>query len=257
MKIGMVLMRLILNLQNKKTMKKLIYLLSISFLLLQSCSSSDSPSGADNSYEGVLLKRSLGDDVNEYIYENGNKLSKIVYGLDGFDKFTYSGNLITKIESVDDKGLIGVITTFSYNSNNKLIETREYTAQSLESVSQFTYNSDGTVTINSRSRGSSNGVDQWYENINKYYFDKAGNLIKMENEYVTTLIYYDNKNWPLKNVAGIHALYQSNNNRIRELRTSTYGSSNTIWTYDYNSMNYPISGTRLENGKSTQLSFSY
>jgi hypothetical protein len=238
-------------------MRKLIYLFSIVFFILQACSSGDSSESINNSNEAVLLKRSLDEGINEYIYQNGNKLSKIVYGMGGYDKFTYSGNLITKVEWVNDKGVVDAITTYSYNSNNKLIEMREYSSQSLEHVSQYAYNSDGTVTINSRSRGSSNGVDQWYENIDKNYFDKAGNLIKMENEYETTLFYYDNKNWPLKNVAGIYVLYQSNNNIIRETRTSTYGSSNTTWTYDYNSMNYPISGTRIENGKSTQVSFSY
>lgn len=239
-------------------MKK-IYILAIAFFFLQSCSSGDNTSSnnSSNSNEEVLLKRSLDEGINEYIYENGNKLSKIVHGMGGYDKFTYSGNLITKVEWVDDKGVIGVISTYSYNTNNKLIERREYTAQSLESVSQYIYNSDGTVTINSKSRRSSNGVDSWNESIDKNYFDKDGNLIKTEDGYGTTLFFYDNKNWPLKNVAGVYILYQSKNNIIKETHSNTYGNSNTTWTYEYNNLNYPVSGTRVENGKSTLVSFSY
>lgn len=239
-------------------MKKTFFLLIVTFLILQSCSSSDNDGSVNNSYEGVLLKRFLGNDgISDFIYENGNKLSKIVYSSQGYDKLTYSGNLITKVEDVDAQGVINVITTYSYNSNNKLLETREYSAQSLESVSQYTYNSDGTVTINSMTRGSSNGVDQWNNHVDKNYYDTAGNVIKSENEYETTLIFYDNKNWPLKNVEGIYALYQSKNNIIRETRTSTFGSSETTWTYTYNSLNYPISATKIENGNSTPISFSY
>ena len=241
------------------TIKKIFFLLSVLFLILQSCSSSDNAGSVNNSYQGVLLKRSLGNDgISDFIYENGNKLSKIVHGSQGYDKFTYSGNLITKIEYADVNGVVSVTTTFSYNSDNKPIESRDYSIESLESISQYTYNSDGTVTINGMSRGSSNGVEQWSNSVNKIYFDTAGNVIKIENENGTTLIFYDNKNWPLKNIEGIYALYQSKNNKIRETRTSTFGSSETTWTYTYNSLNYPISATKIENGNSSNpVSFSY
>jgi hypothetical protein len=43
-------------------MKKIFYLLSVTLFLLQSCSSGDNSSGADNSSQGYLIKKIVSDN---------------------------------------------------------------------------------------------------------------------------------------------------------------------------------------------------
>ena len=97
-------------------MKKLIYLLSVTFLLLQSCSSGeDSSSGSS-----VILCKKMGPGnfTIDYVY-NGNKIEKTMINDQILRKYYYTGNLISKVEDYIDNQ-VRVISTFTYN-NNQLI----------------------------------------------------------------------------------------------------------------------------------------
>lgn len=235
-------------------MKKIIYLLSIIFLLLQSCSSGDNNSA--NTNQGVLVKKIIyiGDYADDFIYDSGNKLSKIVHSNGGYIKFTYSGNLITKMEWMNNIGIVIQYNTYTY-SNNNLIEIKTYSSQGLEANSIYTYNLDGTISINSRTRGTTNGVVFWNETITKNYFDSVGNLIKKVGPNGTNILIYDSKNNPIKNIVGFNILDQSINNIIKE--TGSNNSYLDTYSYEYNSLNYPISYTRVNSGSTTHATFTY
>lgn len=92
-------------------MKRLIYLLSISFLMFQSCSTNES-TNVSVPYEGVLIKKIVASNgfIQDFTY-NGNKLSKIEDNKGAIQQFTYKGDFISKIESKTSY-------LFSYLNNN-------------------------------------------------------------------------------------------------------------------------------------------
>jgi YD repeat-containing protein len=234
-------------------MKKLIYLLSISFLLLQSCSSSDS-SGSSIS-QSVLIKKIVYDngEVENYSY-NGNKLLKISFE-DGTSRvITYTGDLITKEEIRDESNtLTGEFSTMSY-LNNRLMQVKFYYNNILFHKDDYNYNVDGTRTITETYYKIINFSDA-RTSVKKQYFDSAENVIKEEglnanNTINSTKIYqYDTKNNPHLNITGWINVEGSGPDKINNLIKET---SSTIYTYkyEYNDQGYPISRI-MTTGNST------
>ena len=241
-----------------KIMKKLIYLLGITLILLQSCSSGDS---SDSSIgQSVLIKKILYDNGSfENFSYDGNKLLKISNEDGTSIVITYTGDLITKSEIRDKSNtLTGEFQTMSY-LNNRLAQHKNYDNNILFLKEDYNYNSDGTRTINGTTYNYINGS---YEGtyVKKQYFDAVGNIIKEEeglnanNIFETTTIYqYDTKNNPHKNITGWIIAEGSGgdglfNNVIKE-------TSGTIYTYkyEYNDQGYPISST-MTTGNSTYSS---
>ena len=229
-------------------MKKIIYLLSIAFLLLQSCSS-DNNSENSNSSGNMLLKRLEYSDNFGPIYfkYNGTKLNYFSFGeQSGLLKkqFTYSGNLITKAEWFENGVATGEKDTYTY-LNNKLIEHRTYSPGAvLERVSNFEYISDGTINLTAEN-SSGNIV------FAKLYLDSSGNVIKSESSSYFVLYEYDNKNNPYRNITGYSEIFLTdpnlgNNNLTKKVFTN---SSSYNYNYQYNSQNYPISCEILEPGQ--------
>ena len=91
-------------------MKKLLCLLSASFLVLMGCSKDDATSENPDS-STVLLKKIIDTDSDgiettaEYTYE-GNKLIEVSYSDGNIEKSTYTGDLITKVEFFEEEVLI-------------------------------------------------------------------------------------------------------------------------------------------------------
>lgn len=221
-------------------MKKLLYLLSIAVLMLQSCSS-DNNSENSNSSGNMLLKRVEYSDISVPIYfkYNGTKLNYFSYGETGLLKkqFTYSGDLITKTEWFENGVATGEKQTYSY-LNNKVIEERTYSPGAiLEYIRNISYNSDGSldVIVTGYNGNSSYGYTA--------FIDSNNNIIQIGD----TLYEYDNMNNPYKNITGYYKLYLGNggNNNLTQENT-TYGST---YNYQYNSQNYPISCEILEPGQ--------
>ena len=256
-------------------MKKLIYLLSITFLMLQSCSSGNESvdSGDNNNPNGeVLLKRieTLNGDVGLFNYVEGNKLSTLTTKSgEIINKITYTGNQITYIEWPSEQ-----IVAFTYDGD-KIIQEKVYSigannSNKLEETSDYIYNSDGSITINSLDNTSTQNGNKSKEIL---LFDTSGNLIKIERSYFsnnsylngsTTYYEYDSNNSPYKNIRGnkvvLSNLFRSpyKNNLVKE--TSIYSSVTTIeYTakYKYNSNGYPISSESLANGYTSFLSYYY
>lgn len=256
-------------------MKKLIYLLSITFLMLQSCSSGNEPvdSGDNNNPNGeVLLKRitNINGDVGLlFNYIEGNKLSTITTKSgEIINKITYTGDQITYIEWPSDQ-----IDVFTYDGD-KIIQFKEYSigannSNKLEVSSDYIYNSDGSITINSL---TNNGTQNWDKSKYILHFDASGNLIKRERFYFgnysysnTTYYEYDTNNSPYKNIRGnkeaLSHLFRDpyKNNLVKETSISASSVATIEYTakYKYNSIGYPISFEYVDNGNTSFLSYYY
>jgi len=262
-------------------MKKIFYLLSITFLLLQSCSSGDSPDSPGspdnpNPSGGTLLKKIVCSNglVFNYTY-NGNKLSKIAGENgenSGYYKFTYTGDLITKYEIANNYDEKAMFKVFNYENNDiKQIKNYSWTGV-LEDVDDLIYNNDGTITVTKTDSGS--GIKDIH--IYKEYYNSEGNIYKTTNNYgggetSVDTYEYDTKNSPFKNIIGMTNLSRFNNT-MSDLPYTTFifpvrGSLNNVIkvnsddnitaSYQFNNQGFPISATINENGQIYILTYYY
>jgi hypothetical protein len=231
-------------------MKKVFYLLSVIFLMLQSCSSDDNSGNSNNSGLVLLKKLEYTDNYGPiYFTYNGTKLNYYSFGeQSGLLKkqFSYSGDLITKAEWFQNGVATGEKDTYFY-SNNILSEHRQYSPGAvLERIYKYVYNLDGTIDLTSE---NSNGD---IINFAKLYLDSNGNVIKSESSSdIFSLFEYDNKNNPYNNITGFSKLYLTSpnygtNNLTKKTRSNNIYSKN----YQYNSQNYPTTCEILEPGQS-------
>ena len=213
-------------------MKKLIYLLSVTFLLLQSCSSGeDSSSGSS-----VILCKKMGPGnfTIDYVY-NGNKIEKTMINDQILRKYYYTGNLISKVEDYIDNQL-RVISTFTYNNNqliSHLIIDYPDPADPFEPIyaqkTDFTHNSNNTIS---------------YE----IYSGTPTEQSKLQTNGTITNYTYDNKNSPFKNVLGVDKIIpypftQCDFDSKKHNLISKNSSDGSSWSlnYQYNNQDYPIS----------------
>ncbi|HEU4788608.1 MAG TPA: hypothetical protein VFS71_02890 [Flavobacterium sp.] len=168
------------------------------------------------------------------------------------DVYTYTGNLITKLESFNSAGVVQSSTVYLYNDKNKM--TSLVNNQGVVGIFKmlFDYNIDGTVlgTIYTNSSGvlETKGYSTVYTVLN-------GNVIKEESSAVVgglseknTIEYsFDTKKNPFANVLGFsnYTLWWSNhNNGISSVSNSN--TSSTIYT-TRNEITYNLNGSVLVN----------
>ena len=236
-------------------------LISIFFLVLTfSCSKTDS--NVDSS-STILIKSwtNPSEPTNwDFIY-NGTKIVKWTYSGSSniYITLTYSGNLITKMESFTPNNVLGGYMEFSY-VNNKLSQRKNYLYGALTYKDDFINNSDGSIQMNRTNYSSSSG-STYSEN---YFFDSVGNITRKTSSNGYSYIYtYDNKSNPYKNVSGLYGIYFtecafSPNNVLS--RTDYQGSTKTYsisTIYQYNDLSYPISGSVSYNGKAPHVENYY
>lgn len=252
-------------------MKKLIYLLSITFLLLQSCSSDDSSSSNSTS---VLVKKNIEtspDGVFTTIFTyNGNKIADVISSVTGSmartGRYTYTGDLITKVDVFDYTNTLVGRSFYNYNLDNKLASFVElnYTNDSGRRAT-YTYNSDGTIS-SSEYEGDLTSQTTLYETKTIIFNNgEVSSLIEHLGTYSETTYYtYDNKNSPFKNVLGSDKLSYAvfgtltseiNHNLIK--MDKSIGTSNFVsnWQYTYNSNDYPTSKSSVEYPNETKQFF--
>lgn len=233
-------------------MKKLLYLFAASLLVFTSCSNDDNNSSDPAS--SILVKKRIyindkGVSSSEDIVYNGNKIVSIT-GQDGsVFKYTYTGELITKTEEIDAKGVVGYTTEYSYTNGKLATSIDRNTDSELYYKTKYIYNADGTVSYDNFRGTVATGVEEAYGATGKYTF-KDGNLVKLEVSYYgedrSHVYEYDTKNNPFKNVIGISLLFDDEtavNNIVKETGISGSGaniSTNVItYSYKYDANNYP------------------
>jgi hypothetical protein len=177
-----------------------IYLLFFTLLFL-SCSDESSNNTTDNSsikpsklnYENLLY---------EFFYD-GDKIDKIrcsYNGQEGSIFFTYTGNLITKIQQTSPNGGLDDYKVMTYNGNN-LIEVKKFVysgGQTSIYTTTFDYLPNGFVECNS--------VDEVFNNIQRTLkLSPQGDVIEVDGKIV---VYHSNySSSPYKNIIGLDKLY--------------------------------------------------
>jgi hypothetical protein len=238
-------------------MKKIFYVLSITFLILQSCSSDDSSGdSSESSNQTTLLKKIVfsGQSIN-FTYQ-GNKLTKIVYPQGNYSYYliTYTGDLITRTEGFNNNNQPMNHDVFIY-SNNLLTQQKVYSnPNTLEKTYTFTYNSNNSITKNTANSSI------------LYNLDNVGNIIERKEYYNNSLqntytYIYDQKNNPFKNVIGYNPLIFGPNLVLWSMSTnnviSQAGSSGFSNNFQYNNQLYPTSVTSTSSGQTTQANYYY
>ncbi|MFH7015137.1 hypothetical protein [Flavobacterium sp. FlaQc-47] len=233
-------------------MKKLVFLLSALVLGLTSCSNDDNNSSDPSSL--ILVKKRIYTEANEIsshddIVYNGDKIVSIRDEDGSVLKFTYTGDVITKTEEIDQDGKLDQITEYSYTNGVLATSIDKHPDEAFYYKNKYTHNSDGTVAYEQFRVNVVTGVEEEYGAIGKFTF-KNGNITKLEVSYYgakSSYAYeYDDKNNPFKNVLGYNLLLEdaSANNVIK--MTATSGSGDNIYTatttntYKYDSNNYPV-----------------
>ena len=252
-------------------MKKLFCLFGLSALLLTSCSSGDSASTSTES--DVLVKKTVetyaldGSTVTTNYTYNGKKLVKSTDS-DGYhDDYTYTGDLITKIATIDDSdGTLIQEQIFTYNVSSQLATyvIKDYDSDE-GNRETYVYNSNGTVSITTY---VGNTTTQTVALSTGTVHFTGGLVTQVDLDvndvapYTSTQTYtYDTKNGPFKNVTGMDKFSfiggESGDvvhNVLTDHYTSTLSSDvDTITTYTYNSMNFPISDSEIEGTDATSV----
>lgn len=227
-------------------MKTYTYLLSILFAMFMSCSSGDSSNSTTS--QDVLIKKIISSEGwSETFFYDGNKLIKIAFD-DGTSRVvTYSGNYIVKTEIRDASNTFrGEYETFDY-LNNRVSQHKSYYNNIIVYQGDYIYNSNGTIiTINEKNYNSS-GVLSSTSN-KRQYVDSNGSLTKTEILNSSNVITqtdnftYDVKNGVYKNILGFSAVPSMMMGKFNlSSHISPYIS--IVYSYQYNSQNYPISST--------------
>jgi hypothetical protein len=170
------------------------------------------------------------------------------------DIYTYTGNLIMKLESFNISGVVQSSTVYSYNDKNKMTSLTNTQNNSIYKI-VFDYNIDGTVLATHYSSSSASGALEPRGNSSVYTI-LNGNVIKEESSIVnngsptqkSTVEYvFDTKKNPFSDVLGFsnYTLWWSNqNNEISSASNSN--TSSTIYTAR-NEITYNSNGSVLIN----------
>ena len=245
-------------------MKKIILFLSV-ITLIASCSSDADPLPAiDVNANSVLVKKIIETEpsgnviTTEYTYD-GNKLVKTTDNDGFYEKFFYTGDVITKIEFYNNTNQLEEQEFFEYNSSQQLISFQNL-------ILSF---NQGKKEVYSYS-GSNVNVSYYDGNVASQTNLIGTGVINFTNGVVssltknigTTEIFtytYDTKNSVAKNVLGsnkVSIVLDSDGlywlgysfNILTETHTS---GGTTTYSYVYNNQNYPVSSTAVENNIGT------
>ncbi len=236
-------------------MKKLTMAFSVLVMILSSCSSSDESVNTPPISSSVLVKKEIvededGDYTALYTY-NGNKIVKTTNSDDTSEVFTYTGDLITKLEYFTETTL-DQKDTFTYNAENKLTThlRLDYVVE-WGTKETYVYNSDGTISV-TEYIGDLTSQTQ-LSSTSKIYFTN-GEISKIEvfegGIKTRTITYtYDVKNNPYKNITGFDKLgiiFEEgiSHNLLTENDTDTADDPVT-YEYIYNSNNYPSTAKEI------------
>ncbi|WP_223678718.1 hypothetical protein [Flavobacterium hibisci] len=245
-------------------MKKILFLFGALAFALTSCSSDDDSSGSSDL---VLLKKEISTDsdgdkvITNYAYD-GNKIVKItVDGSTDGVYFTYTGNLITKMEFKYD-GDVEQINKYEYDSNNLLISfvmTEPLEEYGFKEV--YKYETDGSITVTTF-RGDD--VAQTTANGTRKITFTAGEITKITSTDSPSRSYtYDDKNNPFKNILGydkISFVEGEASGIVHNIVSEKDLDNNEVtssYVFTYNAANYPTKVTESEEGETATVEYFY
>lgn len=239
-------------------MKKIVLLLSIVLIVFTSCSSDDTteilPVPVGNRLKKVVVKEYVNGQyyqihsTEEYFYD-GDKLNRKVNESGYTTHYYYTGNLITK-----SVYFTGSANFYIYDSQERVIKRRSVSSSGTERHTDYTYNSDGTITIQSYNITPNVPVDA----RNFKVFFEPSNIVRVEEyvELVTvggTINYttkkrflLDTKNSPTSAILGFSKLINYDGNlslSSRNVLSITSDDSTTpdqVRDYIYNQNDFPM-----------------
>lgn len=225
-------------------MKKIIFLASLSLILLSSCSSDGSASEPSPLvFVKKIIRTHSANDIETltYIYDDNKIVSESSGG--GFvATYTYTGNVITKIEE---------------RVNNNFQSSREYTYVDGKVATEvfkrnyggtnsytYTHNTNGTISYKLFQSGN--------ETSTGLLTKVNGNIVKKELFSTgilssTQVFEYDNKNNPFKNVLGFNLLIDTYEDRFfPNNRTKDSADGPDVnYTFKYDTNNFPTEKKRI------------
>ena len=248
-------------------MKKFAFLLFAFLPLLNSCSGDDAVAEPEPQLttNGTILKRIITTEgatvtTSDFFY-NSNKIQKIVVSDGKTFEYTYTGNLITKMDFYVGNTLKST-EHYQYDSGEKITQRKIFDFNNNTGYrSEFSYNIDGTVSILGYV-GDFTTQNTPTANSRKVFLLGNGDVDKIEtyliingNNVTRTNYYsYDDKNSTSNPIIGLSKIKywdsgssssaNNSHNTTTTLYTSTETSSSYPYTttlnYTYNSYNYPI-----------------
>jgi YD repeat-containing protein len=241
-------------------MKKLLYLLTITFTCLSSCSTDDTEPQAPIITEvpsygtAGFLKNIISDNIHTLSGNESTKISTYFYSgtkltvfgsSDGGHTCNYENDILTSVDTDYTSGNdASSITSLEYDSEGRLITETLNHSYGYTDVSSFEYLLDGRIK-----KTSTNGDIYYFtfENgnlVKKTHFDASVSTSGLNTVFTYT---YDEKNNPFKNVtqAQVFALLDyahlnKNNILTRNIYYVEMDFNETFEaTYTYNSNDFP------------------
>lgn len=236
-------------------MKKILSIL-ITTILIISCSSSDESNQISSN---ILPKKEVWSDgtICDYLYQ-GDKLVKVQCNDGSSTLFTYSGNLITKVEFINPNS-INNRDEFSY-SNGVLTQIKEFNGNTLFKKHDIT-----NIDANTKSRitttynNSSTAVTKYREYFSNSVLIKQEKLNPNNTINWTNTFTYDLQNFVYKNITGYSLIANwydwggPFNNIKKVVFNQTNFSQSTNYLYLYNSDGYPIKCTISTSGSGNDV----
>jgi hypothetical protein len=232
---------------------KILSLAMIAILAISSCTSDDNNNTSGTS-SGTLPTKIVtiwsGGQISTSTFTySGNKIvEELIVPAEDVSKrkYTYTGDNITKIEeftgtTFDAFG--GSILTYENGKvkTTTTIAVAGYSGPKMKTTN--TYNSDGTVSVKTSSIDQITNVETPNSGSYKLTFAN-GNIVKREwfsdtavLQATDTFTYDTAKNAAFKNVTGFDQTLAEGNLKLTE--TIQTGNVNRIFTYTYNTINYP------------------
>ncbi|RZJ28476.1 MAG: hypothetical protein EOO48_09745 [Flavobacterium sp.] len=238
-------------------MRKIFCFLALSSLALTSCSSSDD---SNSSAANGLLKKTIETDsegnvvTSNYSY-NGHKIKKVEDSTGERTEFTYSGDLITKIQYFYDDGGLEQTNLYTYDSAGKLVMFQRLEPDDQYGAKEmYVYNSNGTVSV---TRFIGDATSQTEDGGTATVYFQNGEVSEIDSDSGGDLLYtYDNKNNPGKDITGFGAVTSFADLGVSGINHNLLSDDGT-YTYTYNDAGYPVTSTENFSGDVTSTQYFY
>jgi major membrane immunogen (membrane-anchored lipoprotein) len=248
-------------------MKKKLCLFLVAALTLASCSSDEN--GSDTILPTIVSYKysdSPGDNDLSTIKYNGNKIVTAGYTSNDKEVYTYTGDVITKIEDFAQEGNISSINEFTYESGKLKADVLTEIASDRTYISKrvYTYNTNGTISfVNYSVDPTTKEETKKSDGVLTYVNGNLISKIETFDSYSYTKTYqYDAKNNPFKNILGFNLLIDHETNaslnNVTKL-TTLYKYGEDITTnifnsvYQYNEKGYPTKQTQTDSSQSDEI----
>jgi hypothetical protein len=250
-------------------MKKILLLITMA-TLSASCSddlNSGNIGGDNDSY--ILPKKQVdtaadGSSLTSTYSYNGNKLTSIAYSDGTNEAYTYTENYITEIRHYENGGLVekevftygtsGLASHISYfydlanPSNNNAVKY------------EYTYSGTG-ITVNKFTGDDSSQTTA--AGTATLVISSNGNITQYQSGTTTIAYSFDLNSSPVREIAGYQAVVQASleggANNIVTMQVNNNGTiANSLNTYVYNPVNYPVSATHTAaDGSVSTTAYTY